>query len=679
MVITNKIEIDLCRRGVEEVIDAVQGDENSREVAIYLKHNEVPWEIPEGTSVMIGYCRLPGRSGANYDTLEDGTLAYRYQGNELTIILAPQVLVVPGKVELSVAMINGDRSLHTFTIGIMVQKNPGLNIDAPDPELDAYQQLLKDYALLANRVTNLATLQDGSTTGDAELQDIRVGHDGTTYANAGEAVRQQVAGVAAALASVAGQSAYLWDHSDLPNFDTENKVLTIPYQSRIMSGAKVITDIGTLATAKVLDLSAAQHGYVTFNPVAVEWKVYPYTVTGITKNELIMFVYSNYGEIVSSQSAYAVNGKPFGIAVDQNTAGGTVQSVWVGKKFVAFGTSITWNCANYNGGYLDVIANRNGFTEYLNAGTSGRAMANNTKNGEGINDQIHDTDIADYDLVVIECCTNDFKLNVPLGSVGQIGDTDFDTDSFCGALRDGIEYILTADPTKHIMLIADPQRNNDGYDVNHTNTAGHKLVDYVNAMKSIAELYGLPVCDWYRHSGINALTLSLYTSDGLHPNAEGYKVLGNVAAAEISNMYSAFVYRFADVPSGGDTGGDTPPETNTWVEVATEYTSGSYIAADGAEGAFNNNATAANWIVSDFIAVSEGDLFRYAGVTQPIANANVAQSVCGYDANKSFVSIIIPNGSYADGQSFTIPAGVAHIRCGFYIKDTAYSLKKYNA
>lgn len=50
----------------------------------------------------------------------------------------------------------------------------------------------QEIAVERARINNLTQLSEGSTTGDAELQDIRVGADGKVYDTAGEAVRSQV-------------------------------------------------------------------------------------------------------------------------------------------------------------------------------------------------------------------------------------------------------------------------------------------------------------------------------------------------------------------------------------------------------------------------------------------------------------------------------------------------------
>lgn len=65
-----------------------------------------------------------------------------------------------------------------------------------------------DLAIERTRIDQIASLPEGSTTGDAELIDIRTGADGTTYSSAGNAVRGQVSDLKSNIINITGNEAY---------------------------------------------------------------------------------------------------------------------------------------------------------------------------------------------------------------------------------------------------------------------------------------------------------------------------------------------------------------------------------------------------------------------------------------------------------------------------------------
>lgn len=198
-------------------------------------------------------------------------------------------------------------------------------------------------------------------------------------------------------------------------------------------------------------------------------------------------------------------------------------------SFVALGDSIVQNGSVL----LNSIRDGLGYTSYRNAGVSGRPMADGTANGVGtVTTSDHIYFSAD-DMVYIASGTNDFKLNVPIGTLGSASDTSFDRTTFLGAYKATIRHILASNPEIAIYIATPLHRNNRGYSSETVNLAGHTLRDYRDAVFAIGEMYGIPVVDMFAESGINARNLSVYTSDGLHPNAKGYERMSRIAVGRI--------------------------------------------------------------------------------------------------------------------------------------------------
>lgn len=127
MIITHKISMDLIRHGVSPRISVVQGDENSRAVEVYLTANGCAWKVPGGAACVVRYKKPDGHGGV-YSTMPDGTSAYSVNGNTVTVMLVPQVINVPGLVELSVAIAEGKSVAGTFSFYVNVERDPSAGL-----------------------------------------------------------------------------------------------------------------------------------------------------------------------------------------------------------------------------------------------------------------------------------------------------------------------------------------------------------------------------------------------------------------------------------------------------------------------------------------------------------------------------------------------------------------------
>lgn len=131
----------------------------------------------------------------------------RYENG--VFILPREAFEQYGLLNLSVLLVSSDEELMTNQVQFIVQAAPRGDMiidDIPSAQqqvlqlvqttLDQYANTINlnknEIAVLKTRMDSFTSLQQGSTTGDAELIDGRVGYDGKTYENIGAAIRGQV-------------------------------------------------------------------------------------------------------------------------------------------------------------------------------------------------------------------------------------------------------------------------------------------------------------------------------------------------------------------------------------------------------------------------------------------------------------------------------------------------------
>lgn len=153
---------------------------------------------------------------AVFHTAKDSTIYESVMVNNRCLI-PKEVIADAGQLFIGVRGLKGKTVKQSLLVRYKVDKgSDGMMVFEPSP--DVYRQLLSAYgsveqmiAVERARINNLAKLSEGSTTGDAELSDIRIGANGSTYETAGEAVRKQYSKAAARIDDLTNPSTNLFD------------------------------------------------------------------------------------------------------------------------------------------------------------------------------------------------------------------------------------------------------------------------------------------------------------------------------------------------------------------------------------------------------------------------------------------------------------------------------------
>lgn len=422
-------------------------------------------------------------------------------------------------------------------------------------------KLETDAAVQKARMDSFTALDAGSTTGDAELIDARIGAKGETYKNVGAAIRTQTAVLNAKIKALDELVCVYDTYKNESDVATTSDSLTLfglylkepaivrsiypvfnvsegQYKWCYITSEEALGDDTPITIGEYTTMNIGEP--IEFGPVGIELTAnIGIGIVGIGDATLMfggldsspeytnanIFSFNTKTSMITGFSRF--NGYSFGfdkIEIFNNTKiKHDLKSKWFGKKCLQLGDSITW----YDGHTNTISETVKGYAGYLrdigltvdNKGVSGAGIAALSSHDDvsEIVDQI--TNFYRYDLITIAAGVNDYMFrNSP---IGEFATDNFDKTVFTQAYQYVIETILAANPTVQIVLFT-PLK---AYTKTDANTEGLYLKDYANRIKEIGEYYSIPVLDLYSISGFNSFNIQNYTIDSLHPNNAGYKVI----------------------------------------------------------------------------------------------------------------------------------------------------------
>ena len=218
---------------------------------------------------------------------------------------------------------------------------------------------------------------------------------------------------------------------------------------------------------------------------------------------------------------------------------------WAGKKWVAFGTSITdTNNTDGVGGtatgkYAPYLKELSGMS-LNNYGISGGSIGvvSGVLSGSiltKIKSNTVLTHLQNADLVTLEGFINDFVGNLPIGNI-----SDTTNETLMGAIYDAVTYIYSKNPIATVVLLTESTGqyidSSHNFPVTRQNSLGKYQYEYNDAIKEMARYLGCHVIDCGSKSQINQWHTD-YLADWIHHSELGGKQYAETIWDELKNIH----------------------------------------------------------------------------------------------------------------------------------------------
>ncbi len=243
---------------------------------------------------------------------------------------------------------------------------------------------------------------------------------------------------------------------------------------------------------------------------------------------------------------------------------------WNGKKVVYLGDSITDPTQFERHGhkvYWNYLQEMYGIEPHVYA-VSGYQWKHIYPMAQKMRNEMGDSP----DAILILLGTNDFNSGVPLGEWFSVAEEDVDRrgvtirqprrsfvknmGTFRGRINTVMEYLKQSFPDQQIVIMTPLHRgyaNFGGSNVQPSecfpNVLGLYLEDYVKVLREAADIWGVPLIDLYRDSGLHPAdpAYAKYFRDGgengkdnLHPNGLGHQRMARTIAARLYALPPGF-------------------------------------------------------------------------------------------------------------------------------------------